>query len=453
MENLQGGGGKRRRVVLVPYPFQGHITPMLQLGSILHSRGFSVTVAHPQYNSPPPSSHPELEFHSLYDGLSGYQLSFQSLLAAIYGMNENCRASLEEYLVQLMEEEEKQDIACIIYDNIMFFVDDVATHLKIPTIVLRPFSANYLNSLLSILQQSDAIFPFQDSSILEPLPDLHPLRFKDLPFPTINNHVIEPVVDFSVRTNDIRSSVACIWNSVDELEHSALSKLQQRYKVPFFPIGPFHKRASDSSTSLLEEDKTCLEWLDRQTPASVLYVSIGSFVKMSEKDLVETAWGLANSDQPFLWVVRPGSVDGGSDQLPEDFERVVGDRGRIVKWAPQRSVLSHPAVGGFMSHCGWNSTLESIFEGVPMICSPVLSDQPVNARYLTQVWKVGMELERAERGVIETTIRKLMAGDEGREVRKRVVDLKLKLIESCMEKGGSSYQALDELVEFISSLP
>nr|GMD61283.1 UDP-glucose iridoid glucosyltransferase-like [Ipomoea batatas] len=447
----QGGGDKRRRVVLVPYPFQGHITPMLQLGSILHSRGFSVTVAHPQYNSPPPSAHPELEFHSLYDGLSGYDMSFYNLLAAIYAMNENCKASLEEYLVQLMKEEEEEEKPVIIYDNIMFFVDAVATHLNIPTIVLRPFSAIYLHSLLSVLQQSDAIFPFQDSSILEPLPGLHPLRFKDLPFPTINNDVLEPVVEFSVRSNDIRSSVACIWNSVDELEHSALSKLQQRYKVPFFPIGPFHKRASDSSTSLLEEDTSCLEWLDSQAPGSVLYISIGSLVHISEKDLVETAWGLANSEQPFLWVVRPGSVNG-CDQLPEDFERVIGDRGRIVKWAPQRSVLSHRAVGGFMSHCGWNSTLESICEGVPMICTPVISDQPVNARYITEVWKVGMELEKAERGVVETTIRKLMAGSEGRELRKRVVDLKLKL-ESCMQKGGSSYQALDELVEFISSLP
>nr|GMD64401.1 UDP-glucose iridoid glucosyltransferase-like [Ipomoea batatas] len=407
----QGGGDKRRRVVLVPYPFQGHITPMLQLGSILHSRGFSVTVAHPQYNSPPPSAHPQLEFHSLYDGLAGYDMSFYNLLAAIYAMNENCKASLEEYLVH----------------------------------------AIYLHSLLSVLQQSDAIFPFQDSSILEPLPGLHPLRFKDLPFPTINNDVLEPVVEFSVRSNDIRSSVACIWNSVDELEHSALSKLQQRYKVPFFPIGPFHKRASDSSTSLLEEDTSCLEWLDSQAPGSILYISIGSLVHISEKDLVETAWGLANSEQPFLWVVRPGSVNG-CDQLPEDFERAVGDRGRIVKWAPQRRVLSHRAVGGFMSHCGWNSTLECICGGVPMICTPVFSDQPVNARYITEVWKVGLELEKAERGVVETTIRKLMAGSEGRELRKRVADLKLK-VESCMQKGGSSFQALDELVEFISSLP
>lgn len=294
-------------------------------------------------------------------------------------------------------------------------------------------------------------FHLAECSILEPLPDLHPLRFKDLPVPTLNNDVPEPVIDFSVRTNDIRSAVACIWNSMDELEHSSLSKLQQRYKVPFFPIGPFHKQASDSSTSLLEEDTSCLEWLDRQASGSVIYVSIGSFINISEKDLLETAWGLANSEQPFLLVVRPGSVHG-SDQLPEDFKKVIGDRGKVVKWAPQRNVLSHRAVGGFMSHCGWNSTLESICQGVPMICRPFLSDQPVNARYITQVWKVGLELEEEERGVIEKTIRKLMAGEEGREVRKRVVDLKQK-VESCMQKGGSSYQALDELVEFISSLP
>ncbi|KAF3454615.1 hypothetical protein FNV43_RR05063 [Rhamnella rubrinervis] len=107
------------------------------------------------------------------------------------------------------------------------------------------------------------------------------------------------------------------------------------------------------------------------------------------------AWGLASSQQPFLWVVRPGLVSGLDwiELLPKGFREGVGERGCIVKWAPQQEVLAHEAVGGFWSHCGWNSTLESISEGVPMICKPCFGDQKVNARYVIHEWRVGIELE------------------------------------------------------------
>nr|GMD15850.1 UDP-glucose iridoid glucosyltransferase-like [Ipomoea batatas] len=454
---IQGvAGGRRRRIILVPFPVQGHITPMLQLGSILRARGFSITVAHTEYNAPNPSTHPEFMFLGLSDGLgAGYDMSFDKILGAIYIMNERCGAPLVEYV-------EKQtacgeEIACIVHDNIMFFVDAVATHLKIPAIVQATFSAAYFQALVSIIPRFDAIFPFQDSMLEEPLPDLYPLRYKDGPFhPTQDNDIPEPVRNFYRTTNDIRSAVACICNSTDYLEHSSLSKLQTHYKVPFFPIGPFHKLASSSNspTNLQEEDPTCLPWLDTQAPLSVLYVSFGSVAVVEKHAALETAWGLINSGRPFLWVVRPGSVHGvrWTEFLPEGFEELVGrDRGRVVKWAPQQGVLAHPAVGAFMTHCGWNSTLESICAGIPMICRPVFSDQLVTARYLSEVWKVGLEMEVIDRDVVERSVRMMMIGEEGKDMRKRVVDLKQK-VESCVEKDGCSYKALNELVEFISSL-
>ncbi|XP_049400352.1 UDP-glycosyltransferase 76E1 isoform X19 [Solanum stenotomum] len=362
---------RKQRVVLVPYPFQGHLTPMLQLGSILHSQGFSVIVIHTEYNTPNYSNHPQFVFHSMDDGLQGIDLSFPSL-ENMYDLNENCKAPLRNYLVSMMEEEGDQ-LACIVYDNVMFFVDDVATQLKLPSIVLRTFSAAYLHSMITIFQQPEKYLPFEDSQLLDPLPELHPLRFKDVPFPTIKNTVSEPILDFCRAMSDIGSSVATIWNTMQDLESSMLLRLQEHYKVPFFPIGPLHKMAPlASSTSILEEDNSCIEWLDRQAPNSVLYVSLGSLVRIDDKELIETAWGLANSDQPFLWVIRPGSVSGFqcAEALPDGFEKMVGERGRIVKWAPQKQVLAHPAIAGFFTHCGWNSTVESICEQVPMICRP-----------------------------------------------------------------------------------
>lgn len=207
------------------------------------------------------------------------------------------------------------------------------------------------------------------------------------------------------------------------------------------------------STSLVKVDDRCISWLDKQAPNSVMYASLGSAATTDEKELVETAWGLANSDQPFLWVVRPGSVSGSEwiELLPEGFSDKIGDRGCVVRWAPQKEVLAHGAVGGFWSHCGWNSTLESICEGVPMICRPCFIDQRVNARYATYVWKIGLELGNTlERGEIERVIKKILVEKEGEEMRQRANDMK-ENIKACLFEGGSSYNSLNNLLEFLPS--
>ncbi|KAK4724940.1 hypothetical protein R3W88_027719 [Solanum pinnatisectum] len=444
---------RKQSVVLVPYPFQGHLTPMLQLGSILHSQGFSVIIAHPEYNTPKYSNHPEFVFHSMDDGLKGIEISLPSL-ENIYDLNENCKAPLRNYLVEMMKEEGDQ-LACIVYDNVMIFVDDVATQLRLPSIVLHTSSAAYLHSMITIFQQPEKYFPFEDSQLLDPLPELHPLRFKDVPIPVFNNTVAEPVLDFFRAISDIGLSVATIWNTMQDMENSILLRLQEHYKVPFYAVGPFHKMAPmASSTSILQEDNSCIKWLDRQAPNSVLYVSLGSQMRIDDKELTETAWGLANSDQPFLWVIRPGSVSGFqcAEALPDGFEKIVGERGRIVKWAPQKQVLAHPAVAGFFTHCGWNSTLESILEEVPLICRPFVADQPVTARYLSQIYKVGFELEVIERTVIEKAVRKLMLSEEGKDLKKRVVDMKQNIVAG-MQIDGTSHKNLNDLVDFISALP
>jgi len=214
-----------------------------------------------------------------------------------------------------------------------------------------------------------------------------------------------------------------------------------------------HRIASASSSSLLEEDTSCLTWLDEQSCNSVIYVSLGSISFMDVKDLVEMAWGLANSQQPFLWVVRPGSVRGAEwiEVLPEGFKENIGERGYIVKWAPQKKVLAHDAVRGFLSHCGWNSTLESICDGIPMICKPRSGDQKVNARYVSYIWRVGLELESTwERGEIERAIRRLLMEEDGKEIQKRAKNLKERF-ELCIREGGSSNNSLKKLIDMIMS--
>ncbi|CAH9098791.1 unnamed protein product [Cuscuta epithymum] len=445
---------RRRRdlVVLVPSPFQGHVTPMLQLGHVLHSKGFSITVAHARCNAPDPSNHPEFSFLGLGENISinldgiikASDIGLKGRLETIYDMNENCRVPLQEYL------EEKGDVvSCIIYDNLMFFVDQVAALLDLPSIVLRPSSAAYFPVLLHVLEHEDTL----SSLPQDPIPEFHPLRYQDMP---IVFRQSEEVRRFMLTSNDIRSSVAIIWNTMEDLEHTWLSRLQQRYKVPIFSIGPLHKIAPTSrTTSLIEEDDSCLAWLDDQAPQSVIFLSVcGSLAAIDETGFEEIASGLADSNQPFLWAIQPSSIEGleEKERLIEDFEKRNRNRGRVVKWAPQKKVLAHGSVGGFWSHCGWNSTLESLGEGVPMICRPHFADQLVNARLLIQEWKVGLELEKVERGVIAETIRRLMVGDERKELKKNVMDMKRKLDDSFQKDEGTSNKAVNELTNFISSL-
>lgn len=153
MEPSEGRKKRRRRVVLVPYPFQGHVTPMLHLGSILDERGFSVSIAHTNFNSPNPSSYPNFAFLPLSDNLEGYDTSFYNLLNVMPVMVKNCECSFQEHMVRMLEEGE--EVACVIYDNIMRFVDSVANRLDVPSIVLRTTTAAYMNSHVALFQLAE----------------------------------------------------------------------------------------------------------------------------------------------------------------------------------------------------------------------------------------------------------------------------------------------------------
>ena len=140
---------------------------------------------------------------------------------------------------------------------------------------------------------------------------------------------------------------------------------------------------------------------------------------------METVWGIAGSGVPFLWVVRSGLVTAdGLTWLPDGFEEATHGRGMVVEWAPQEEVLQHAAVAGFWTHGGWNSTTESVCEGVPKLCRPHFGDQMGNATYVEHVWRVGFEVAGAlERGGVEAAIRWLVTRSEGAEMRARAKDL------------------------------
>ncbi|KAL0382068.1 UNVERIFIED_CONTAM: UDP-glycosyltransferase 76B1 [Sesamum calycinum] len=399
---------KRRRLVLFPVPLQGHINPMIQLAQILQVRGFDVSIIHTKYNSPNLSRYPQFIVHIIPDGLSETEVSTSDVTLFLKRLNTNC----------------------------------CGQQFQPPRIVLRATSVcSFLVFAALPLLQEKGYLDNLDSKREDLVVELPPLKVKDIPvFESSENtyQLIQQIVEETKKASGI------IFNTFQELEEPELFKLQETYRVPTFSIGPFHKSFPASSSSLLTQDRSSISWLDAQAPKSVLYVSFGSLATMDQRQMNEVAWGLADSMQPFLWVVRPGLVRGSEwlEMLPNEFLAGTRDRGYIVKWAPQQEVLSHPAIGGFWTHGGWNSILESICEGVAMICSPMFGDQMVNSRYVSDVWRVGMKLEKGfERGEIESGIKKLMMGREGEEMRERIMCLKEKA-DGCLGFGGSSYNSL-----------
>jgi hypothetical protein len=264
-----------------------------------------------------------------------------------------------------------------------------------------------------------------------------------------------------------------ILNTFEDLESDVLHALRDEFPR-VYTIGPLaaamhraqqchgHGRSAAVAPpapglSLWEEDSKCMSWLDAQADGSVLYVSFGSLAVLSLEQLAELAWGLAASNRPFLWVVRPGLVvgDRGADALPEDFLAETRGRCFIAEWCAQEQVLRHRAVGGFLTHSGWNSTTESIWSGVPMLCWPGFADQYINCRYACEEWGIGLRLdETLRREQVTAHVKELMGGggggdtdDRAREMRRRAAEWKAKAEAAATAPGGSSYESLDRLVE------
>ncbi|CAK9147693.1 unnamed protein product [Ilex paraguariensis] len=184
----------------------------------------------------------------------------------------------------------------------------------------------------------------------------------------------------------------------------------------------------------------------------VLNAITSNVTLMTDQELIEFAWGLASRKKPFLWVLRPDIVLGNSAKLPEYFIEETKDRGLVVSWCPQDQVLSHCSVGGFLTHCGWNSMTVSISGGVPMICWPYIGEQYTNCRYTCKVWGIGVEIDpTVKREQVAEAIKELMEGEKGKEMKKEALQWKQKA-ENATRQGGSSYDNFDIFINEVLSI-
>ncbi|XP_050382542.1 zeatin O-glucosyltransferase-like [Argentina anserina] len=243
-----------------------------------------------------------------------------------------------------------------------------------------------------------------------------------------------------------------------------LNKLGDNNK--HWAIGPFNPVPVPEKKEGSNDGKrhACLEWLDEQKPNSVIYVSFGTTTCMNDEQIKELAIGLDQSNQKFIWVLRDadkGNLFMDGDQvrkaeLPEGYEKRLKDRGVVVRdWAPQLEILSHKATAWFLSHCGWNSCMESLTLGVPIACWPMHSDQPRNTVLVTKVLKVGVVIRDWERrnelitsSMVSDGVGKLMGSGEVDEIRKKARELSAAVRGSMVDGGGSHV----ELSSFIAHI-
>ena len=211
-------------------------------------------------------------------------------------------------------------------------------------------------------------------------------------------------------------------------------------------------------SSLPRENFDCIEWLDKMPPRSVLYISFGSVFIPPPEDLLAISTAILDLKQPFLWVVRECvSAPSLSDITPDNFVEETRSYGLIVPWAPQLHVLSHPSIGAFLSHCGWNSTLESISLGIPMIPYPVMMDQVTNAKFVVDIWKIGLriksqidmiEKKKLEINDMKYVLRVLFHEEEGRYMRKRAEDLR-DAARKAIQVGGTSHDDIEKFIQVV----
>jgi UDP-glucosyltransferase BX8/BX9 len=246
----------------------------------------------------------------------------------------------------------------------------------------------------------------------EPVPGLEPFRVRDLV--RVGGSDEETVLRFITLVADAMraSSSGVVVNTFSAIEGPELARIRGELSRPAFAVGPLHLLCPPRvERGPHAPGRGCLPWLDARPPRSVLYVSLGSVARIHRAVLEEMAGGLAGSGVPFLWVLR-----GGPEQAPPSLHDAVGRHdGKVVTWAPQREVLAHPSVGGFWTHCGWNSVMEALCEGVPVLAHPRFADHTVSARYVTHRWRVGLRVGKVmDSANIANAIRRLMLpGEEG----------------------------------------
>ncbi|XP_074285322.1 UDP-glycosyltransferase 82A1 [Silene latifolia] len=429
---------RKKTVIMVPYPAQGHVTPMLNLASCLTTYGFKPLIILPEFihrsifakvNA---ASKGEIDCKSIPDGLD--ETEPRDFFAIEMAMEDHMPAHLDR-LIRNLNDDCNGDgdgvVACMIVDVLASWAINVGKQRGIKLVGFWPaMLATY--SLFSSIPQLVQTGHISDSG----LPKLQghishlyqpPLKIEDLPWLIGTQGAKIARFKFWARTMERSELLRCILvNSFPNETQSGINSSKwasnQINGPKIYPIGPLRSNGLCESPSFWKEDESCLDWLNQQKPNSVVYISFGSWVSpIGEAKVRNLALSLEELRKPFIWVLGPSWRNG----LPKGYIERVENFGKIVAWAPQMVVLRHVAIGCYLTHCGWNSTMEAIECKKTMLCLPVAGDQFLNCEYIVNVWKIGVKMSGVCFADVSDGINRVM---EDRSMKKRIEELNEKVM-------------------------
>ncbi|KAM3368730.1 hypothetical protein ACQJBY_016946 [Aegilops geniculata] len=462
-------------VLLVPFPAQGHVTPMLHLARALAAHGVAATVAVPDFihrriaGTTAGSDDDGVALASIPSGVADCGADPPGFAEFAHAMEHHMPAHLERLL-------SRRRVACVVVDVLASWAVPVAERCGVPAAGFWPaMLASYrvVAAIPELMEEGlisesgtpqsspnqsddDGLSQGKMLRALNILPAEVELKNGELPWLVGDSATQKSRFAFWLRAlHRARSFRSVLVNSFPG-EAGGVAAADEghpaRQGPRVFPVGPLLAAGGgDNSTeqrtkgdgppmapckqqqpsSMWQADSTCMGWLDRQRAASVVYISFGSWVgPIGPEKVRELALGLEATGRPFLWALRedPSWRAG----LPDGYaERVAAaGRGKVVGWAPQEEVLTHGAVGCYLTHCGWNSTVEAIRHGVRLLCCPVSGDQFINCAYITRVWGIGIRLGGGgmSRDEVKDCIERVMDGKEGRRLQEKMGGLRERVV-------------------------
>ncbi|XP_015866970.3 UDP-glycosyltransferase 89A2 [Ziziphus jujuba] len=470
---MSTGSNGKPHILVFPFPAQGHLPPLLDLTHQLSLKDLTITILITPKNLP--SLTPLL---SLHPNIQTLILPFPSHPKVPPGV-ENVKdlgnhgtvpvicamANLQEPIIQWFESHPNPPVA-ILSDFFLGWTLQLAKRIKVPRFTFFSSGA-FLSCILHYCWRNPGTYlgrPVVD------FPDLpNSPSFREDNIPSTFRRYTESDPEMQIMRNGMianTESSGVVFNSFDALEGVYFHHLRTRIGLPrVYGVGPLSLLgvAAHSSNRVNPNDNSglgseTLGWLDGCPAGSVLYVCFGSQKLLNRQQMEALASGLEQSRTRFVWVVKTGTeqqVKDGYGAVPDGFEERVGGRGLVIRtWAPQVPILSHRAVGVFLSHCGWNSTLEGIVAGVMILAWPMEADQFVDAMLLVEDMGVAVKVCEGADGVPDSAelakaIAESMSLDAPQKVKAK--ELKEKALEAVKE-GGSSLKDLDKFVKELEQL-
>lgn len=458
-------------VVIFCLPFQGHQNQLLNFSRIISSHNIPVHFVGPSTHN----RQAKLRAQGCWDPLSSSNLHFHDITVPSFEAPPPDPSDPDKFPSHLMS---VFNSVCTLRAPIFDLLDELAKTARRVVLILDFILLPVIDPEISSMPNTECycfhVFPafsvyylacaFAGKPIL-----IHGEAVRDLP-PV--DKAFGPQQTLAYARKELGSKkcyhVGNLYNTCRAIEGQFLDllgkdKVQSTDK--HWPLGPFTPVLASIPESEKKTTNKYLEWLDQQPPKSVIYVAFGTSISFSDEQVKEIAMGLERSGHNFVWGLRYADTAdfseedqaGGRPQLPEGFEERNEGRGMIIRgWAPQLEILRHPSTGGFLTHCGWNSCIESMSVGVPMAAWPMHSEQPLNAILISRVLRIGVlvrectvqinEIVKSE--AIEEAVRRLMGSAEGEEMRQRAAQLSNAVQQAVKENGSTA----SEIANFIAHI-